>query len=510
MGAHYVCTTAEGIADVIARTAPPAEPLDIPDFVLKVSGRYGNQEDPGAQVHEQMLRICDPFAFLRLRDDLRREVLSYVVEVTKDVALRRIKAAADECEDPYSEVHDLDLGLSLPVTFVPGGEKFLRKSLAPSAAAAFETLRWHLMTRAVCTAVNGDIEAIVQRSGSTASGRAWLEHLYCRRYVGALSPKSIAAELSLRAKLGRRANTTRELYARAAEAFSIQTMYTNNGEKNMMFRPPSNWPAERQRLAKSLLAKARYQSNSGPALAHGRVLTVDEANENMPGDPELLKILAGAAFESVVASLSEVRLTLVVVSVEVLHRGPQGSSPSDADFDALDSALDTCFGDLATRGEHWTAAWTNVNPYDYDKFQKELEIDESMGDMHDPARPPLTALRDVYAAGTVRNSGANIQLTCEEHEGKCVSLVDVEIPEGGTISPQLENSFAGDFRFIGPHVAAKCHTGSARYANAILKLSTQISAFRDDSYMLGSCILFLPMVPDVFDAKLTCHVPGMN
>ena len=44
MGAHYVCTTAEGIADVIARTAPPAEPLDIPDFVLKVSGRYGNQE----------------------------------------------------------------------------------------------------------------------------------------------------------------------------------------------------------------------------------------------------------------------------------------------------------------------------------------------------------------------------------------------------------------------------------------------------------------------------------
>ena len=512
MGAHYVCTTAEGIADVIARTAPPAEPLDIPDMTsaLRVSGRYANQEDPGAQVHEQnlMIRICDPFAFLRLRDDLRREVLSYVVEVTKDVALRRIKAAADECEDPYSEVHDLDLGRSRPVTFAPGGEKFLRKSLAPSAAAAFETLRWHLTTRAVCTAVNGDIEAIVQRSGSTASGSAWLEHLYCRRYVGAISGRVVAAELRARAKLGRRANTTRELYARAAEAFSIQTMYVDDGEKTMMFRPPSNWPAERQRLAKSLLVKARCQRKAGPALAHGRVLTVDEANENMPGDPELLKMLAATSFQSVVASLSEVRLTLVVVGVRVVHRGPQGSSPSDADFDALDSALDTCFGDLATRGEHWTAAWTNVKPYDYDKFQKELEIDESMGDMHDPARPPLTALRDVYAATNLNLN--RLQLTCEEDEGKCVSLVDVEIPEGATSSPQIENSFAGDFRFIGPHVAAKCHTGSARYANAILKLSTHISAFRDDSYMLGSCILFLPIVPDVFDAILSCHIPGMN
>ena len=138
----------------------------------------------------------------------------------------------------------------------------------------------------------------------------------------------------------------------------------------------------------------------------------------------------------------------------------------------------------------------------------ELEIDESMGDMHDPARPPLTALRDVYAATNLNLS--NLRLTCEEHEGKCVSLVDVEIPEGATSSPQVENSFAGDFRFIGHDVAAKCHTGSARYANATLKLSTQISVRHDNPEGLGHAIVFLPLVPGVFDAVLNCHIPGMN
>ena len=148
----------------------------------------------------------------------------------------------------------------------------------------------------------------------------------------------------------------------------------------------------------------------------------------------------------------------------------------------------------------------------YDKFQRGLSSGDDFvqSRWHDPARPPLRALRDVYAAGTVRNRGANILLTCDEDEGKCVSLVDVEIPEGATSSPQVSEAFAGFFRFIEPDVAAKCHTGSARYADATLKLSTQISVCRDNPEGLGSCILFLPLVPGVFEALLRCQIPGMN
>ena len=263
------------------------------------------------------------------------------------------------------------------------------------------------------------------------------------------------------------------------------------------------------------LALNCYQRKAGPALAHGRVLTIDEANENMPGDPELLKILAGAAFDSVLASLSGT-LTLVVVSVQVVHRGPEGSSPSDTDFDALDSALDRCFGDLATRGEHWTTSWTNEIPMAYDKFQRSWNFKDVFGRrFHDAARPPLTALRDVYAAdnthpGAIHKLTHGLQLTCDEHEGKCVSLVDVEIPEGATSFPQISEAFAGRFRYIQPGVSAKCHNGSTRYANATLKLSTRISAFRDDPHMLSSGVLFLPLVPGVFDAAACCFIPGMN
>ena len=506
MGAHYCCTTDEGVAEVIARTAPPAEPLELPDDLDDPFRLY---EEDNPQTLERVLRVCDPFAFLRLRDELRREVLSYVVEVTKDVTLRRIKAAAKEHDD-YSE--DQGIGRSRPVTFASGDKKFLRGSPTASTAAAFDTLRLHLMTRAVCTAVNGDIEAIVQRSGSTASGRAWLEHLYCRRYVGARSAAAVAAELRARAKLGRIANTTRELYVRAAET-------EHDGYEAMMFHPPSNWPAQRRNLAMDLLTAAEDEPRAGPALAHGRVLTVDEANENMPGDPELLKMLAAVSFQSILASLREMCLTLVVVSVQVVHRGPQGSSPSDTDFDALDSALDTCFGDLATRGEHWTTSWTNVLPFDYDEFQRGLSSGDDLraksvqSQWHDPARPPLTTLRDVYAAANARgrgSSGTSFQLTCEEREAKCVALVDVEIPEGATSASQERAEFAGRFRFIKPGVSAKCHTGNSRYENVSLKLSTEISVRRDNPEGLGYAILFLPLVPGVFEALLTCHIPGMN
>ena len=93
MGAHYVCTTAKGIADVIARTAPPPEPpLDFPDEPFC---EFEDDRDP-ALVLERVLRVCDCFAFLRLRDELRREVLSYVVEISKDFALRRIEATKEK------------------------------------------------------------------------------------------------------------------------------------------------------------------------------------------------------------------------------------------------------------------------------------------------------------------------------------------------------------------------------------------------------------------------------
>ena len=536
MGAHYVCTTVEGIADVIARTAPPPEPpLDFPDEPFC---EWEDDRDP-ALVLERVLRVCDCFAFLRLRDELRREVLSYVVEISKDFTLRRIEATKEKKYRLVSDEECTPPG-GRTVTFAPGGKKSLLP-LAASAASSLDTLRWGLATTpAVCTALRADIEAIVRRSGSTASSRAWLEHLYCRR-DDALDAAAVVDQLRVRAKLGRRANTVRELYARGAEAFAIQTAFGryrrnfrgHGGAGTMMFQSPSNWADERRKLAKKLLPDtlvnvsaretalrmgksldeqwASHVPEAGPALAHGRLLTIDEANNRMPCDVELLKVLADAAFRSVVDSLSEARLiTLVVADVEISYRGARGSNPSDADFDALDSALDEFFGEISTRGEHWITAWTNVRP-------KDICDDSNRQNMryHDPARPPLTKLRDVYNAPISAADSIGIALTRHQYGSKCVSLIDIDIADDaesfaqeGLAADRAEGCFSSPFRFISPHVAAKCHTGSLTCETATLKLATNKHYIHQEFIDCG--ILFVPLVPDIFRAQLRVFIPGIN
>ena len=101
------------------------------------------------------------------------------------------------------------------------------------------------------------------------------------------------------------------------------------------------------------------------------------------------------------------------------------------------------------------------------------------------------------------------------HDSKCVSLVDVDIADGAVSVPQesaaedfsVAEKFSSPYRFIDPGVAAKCHTGSLQYQNAILKLQTN-KLFRDE--IVSSGILFLELVPDVFVAKLRVFIPGMN
>ena len=344
---RYCCTTNEGVADVIARTAPPQGPVG---DGLREAWKVAQAGDR-TLFAEQVVNFCSPFQYLRLGDELRRGVLSYLVEVTKDAALRRLEEPK-KCTYPgFDDVEHEPRGP--PVTLMPGGEKVLRGPLTPSAAASFDVLSYHMTsTRAVCTAVRGDIDAVVRRAGSTASGRAWLEHLYCRR-DDALSATAVAADLRVRAKLGRQANTARQLFARARD-FRLPWEIGNT-----MFQPPSVWDEERRRFGQVLLQETLTDVNhypgesrssvnmpeAGPALAYGRMLTVDEVRGRMPGDMELMNDMGETVFRGIVRSLSGLRITLVVIDVSVMYRGASGTTPPDDAFIALDSALAKFFGD---------------------------------------------------------------------------------------------------------------------------------------------------------------------
>lgn len=94
---------------------------------------------------------------------------------------------------------------------------------------------------------------------------------------------------------------------------------------------------------------------------------------------------------------------------------------------------------------------------------------------------------------------------------KCDCLVDIDVAEN---DPHFSNhTLTGDFHrgfdlFL--RVAAKCHTGDRRYQDATYKMKTSGYLSIYDKYKFSEGTLYLPLVPDVFEAKLDCLIPGMN
>jgi len=307
----------------------------------------------------------------------------------------------------------------------------------------------------------------------------------------------------------------------------------------MMFTPPASWSDERRSFARQFLFEAqkiislretklrhgfedrRHWNGSlpdaGPGLAHGRVLTVDEANGHMPCDVEFLKTMTDEAFRGITNLFGQAqRLTLVVVNVQVLHRGPFESTPSDDEFVALDSALDAFFGDISTRGDGWITAWTNIYPTAYDEWLRKSPPDELC---HNASRPPVTTLRDYWNAEEGARHTQQFDLTRDIYSGKkCVSLVDIDVDEdvGSVLQAHADEDrsqaekFSGNYRFLDSPVTAKCHTGSLRCETATFKLNTTLSARRDARDLISKGILFVPLVPGVFDLSLHCFIPGLN
>ena len=500
---RYCCTTDEGVADVIARTAPPQGPVG---DGLREAWKVAQAGDR-TLFAEQVVNFCSPFQFLRLGDELRRGVLSYLVEVTKDAALRRLEEPRKCMYPGFDDVEHEPRGP--PVTLMPGGEKVLRGPLTPSAAASFDVLSYHMTaTRAVCTAVRGDIDAVVRRAGSTASGRAWLEHLYCRR-DDALSATAVAADLRVRVKLGRQANTARQLFARARD-FRLPW-----GIGNTMFQPPSVWDEERRLTGRHFLRETLTDLNhypgdsyvqipeAGPGLAYGRMLTVDEVRGRMPGDMELMNDMGRMVIRNLLRSLSGLRITLVVIDVSVIYRGLSGTTPPDDTFIALDSALAEFFGDDWNALGRAKARAENERERNQDFIRRlcggepSLERDEEKN-----------SLRDFFA----ESLGQWIEFT--EHSmgssiNKCDCLVDIDVAHSNDLE-QTNFHLAGDIQRgyeFELRVAAKCPTGDRRYQDVTYKVDTSNIY---DTYKFSKGTLLIPLVPDVFAAKLECLIPGMN
>ena len=104
----FDCSTAAGLADALASTAPPPSPLasSYPtkeSYLQQLSSLVRDKAGPPhSEADAFILRVCAPFAFLRLLPDIRRVVLSYVLEVAEGHALRRIEYDYSNWENPDS------------------------------------------------------------------------------------------------------------------------------------------------------------------------------------------------------------------------------------------------------------------------------------------------------------------------------------------------------------------------------------------------------------------------
>ena len=152
----------------------------------------------------------------------------------------------------------------------------LQSRLPSSAAAHVDTLRAHGGTmRAVCRSFRDDVDALVAAPDSLATGRAWLENLYC-----IASPADVGRALDLRALAGRRANVARGLFRRSLMA----RLPDNMRPAELTVRCPRAWSEQRQTGVRQLLSYSGFPENddgelggdlANPAFAHARVLTVE-------------------------------------------------------------------------------------------------------------------------------------------------------------------------------------------------------------------------------------------
>ena len=470
---------------------PEAEPYD-PE-------KMNFDDDAFDALKKSPLGIIAPFPFLKLRADLRRNVLEFVLVASKGSAMQRVRQQK--------------LGED---AIWPGTLESTRacvRPVPPSAAASLRTVVLHTKTtKAVCKAVCADVRLLER---TTVKPEKWLECLWLVD-PGTKSRDECLVECRDRAVVARSANVVTELYGRLG-------MCCGPNLRDHVTKCPATWPKERTQAVELLVKQRRYLQDDEKdvelSLAHTRVQSREESRSLAQGDEAFLRVLARTAFDRFAPSLRRQTWTLIVSSVKIVYRGPCGEGDDHhrrmrddpADCDALATGLATFFGAERMRGEPWVQGW------------RAGRCSGSVMPSRGASPAPLPRLLEAIEAWHKTEEWRELRLTNFGIGEACVpaATLDLKLGTGVETAAQAEESDDDEdpqpptYMFISPVESLKCRstgnnlTGLPRWP---FKIATSVHSDKNYIYQksLDEAILFLSFVPGVFDAVCECTIVGLN
>ena len=424
---------------------------------------YGDEDDT----------CCDVFPFMKLPDEIRGRALEYLLSASE------AHSAADPWDEPEPE------------------------RVPYSAAASLDTLLFHARDiKTVCKAIARVVRLMERR---TATPTAWIKGLWgiANPNYGARKQRSradVIEDCRERAKIAAHANLVLELSNR---------LTTSCGTRDRFVQTPRGW-SQARRDAVEQLDEDRVPS----AWAHIRVRSQDEAKGYSPIERvALANVLDSTAEIFGMDFAAQQSWTLLVSSVSLVYRGAtEGGEMVDADdaaYDEVDARLGQFFGAKTLRSKRWIQAWANGGdrPGSTMSLEQARNLDP-MGSFHDESRPPVRRIRDVRDYDGTRPYMLNLT-----HKGtKPVGTVDIWFKSDAEAQAQAnpeEPDSAPPYYFIGP-VRSVCWGGRARVkTSSQFKIgSNGMCGIRGTRFETG--ILFVQLVPGVFEAQLDCCVAGLS
>ena len=475
-------------------TMAGAPSQDLPEGEPYDPEKMNFDDDAFDALKKSPLGIIAPFPFLKLRADLRRNVLEFVLVASKGSAMQRVRQQRLGEDDIW-----------------PGTRACVRP-VPPSAAASLRTVVLHTKTtKAVCKAVCADVRLLER---TTVKPEKWLECLWLVD-PGTKSRDECLVECRDRAVVARSANVVTELYGRLG-------MCCGPNLRDHVTKCPATWPKERTQAVELLVKQRRYLQDDEKdvelSLAHTRVQSREESRSLAQGDEAFLRVLARTAFDRFAPILRRQTWTLIVSSVKIVYRGPCGEGDDHhrrmrddpADCDALATGLATFFGAERMRGEPWVQGWRTGR------------CSGTVMPQRDASPAPLPRLLDAIEAWHKTDAWRELRLTNFGDGEACVpaATLDLKLATEGETAAQAESDDEEgpqppQYMFISPVESLKCRstgnnlTGLPRWP---FKIATSVHSDKNYIYRksLDEAILFLSFVPGVFDAVCECTIVGLN
>ena len=485
--------TAPDYVETITKIWPPDESAD--DFFK------GSKDQKAANrwyssVEDQPLAYADPFPFLRLREDLRRNVLEYVL----GASWRGVQDVGKHTWHPDN----------------PDGHE-APKRVTFSAVASLRTLTFHASSiKAVCRAVAIDVRVLEK---TVAKPSAWLQGLW---HVTTSASRALALEnCRMRALVAGRANL-------AADMFDRVERYDEGPQTEI--KCPAGWSKRRIEGVEYLRQTAEGREEDGEdvgdqalAWAHVRYKTAERENNIPYVDNEFLEGLKRQTFDGFVTRFRQHRWTLLARSVRLNYVGgysrqDRSGGPGAIDVDALETNLAAFFGAERMRSAPWIQEWCNRGAHPLDETNMR---NIRHWKAHDESEPPVTRLRDVKNARgrSMLQVSDYIDLTLNarwestwpdyRYYWTHDHMLSAAVMDISLVNADTWEQDGGWYNFFDP-VTVRCRSGVVAYGGGNVTFKIKTYSEWDEPKTLDTAILFVPILEGVFHAQISCSFVGLS